>query len=241
MKTCFWKAIGAGVGIVLASSVWVRGGTLYDNTTTDKGTSLNFINGYTLGDEIIMGNAFPSDIVSNFSFEIYSPLATFSGGANVKMEVFLYANDGAPTNGFARPGSSLYDSGAFTLSTPQQFGGSNVFAATLTFDLSSTPVFVPNDFTLAVKVTGLTGGDTVGMEMFEPATVGRNYGEYWMNNGTSWGLYTNSIPLDFGARFQGTPTVPEPSTLCLGAVGAAFLMGFTWLRRRRDQLTRTPK
>ena len=235
MKTCFWKAIGAGVGIVLASSVWVRGGTIYDNTTTDKGTSLSLLNGYTIGDEIIMGNAFQANVVTNFSFEIYSSQATFTGGANVKMEVFLYQNNGATTNGFAKPGTVQYDSGAFTLSTPQQFGGSNVFVATLTFDLSSTPVLVPHDFTLGVKVTGLSGADTVGMEMFEPATVGNNYGEYWMNNG-SWDLYTNSVVADFGARFQGTGSVPEPSTLCLGAVGAAFLMGFTWLRRRRDQL-----
>lgn len=223
--------MAVGAGIILASSVWVRGDILYSNLTTDTGNSLNFINGQALGDEIIMGNAFPSDSVTTFSFEIYSPSAVFSG--SVQMEVFMYLNNGALFNGYASPGTSLWDSGQFSLSTPQQSVGQN--AALLTFDLSSTPVTVPNDFTLGVVVTGLSGGDTVGMEMFEPATIGNNYGDYWWDVGGSWGLYTNSIPQDFGAQFQGTPT-PEPSTLCLGAVGAAFLMGSTWLRRRHNQL-----
>src|SRR5665647_3644788 len=120
MKTFAQKIIAAGVGVFLTTSVAVYGATLYQNTTTDTGNSLNFVNGVTIGNEIVLGNGYPSAIVTNFSFEIYSTLAAFAGN-NVQMEVFLYANNGTPFNSFATPGTNLYDSGVFTLHTPQYY------------------------------------------------------------------------------------------------------------------------
>jgi hypothetical protein len=105
-------------------------------------------------------------------------------------------------------------------------------AVTLDFDLLATPVNIPNDFTLAVVVTGLAGGDTVGIELFDPATTGQNFGDYWFNNGGGWQLLTNTVPTDFGAQFLGT--VPEPSSVRLGVAGAALLAGLTWFVRRQN-------
>jgi len=212
----------------------VHGAILYNNSTIDTGNSLSFINGKTIGSEINLGSGVTSALVTNFSFEIYSTLATFAG-PNVQIEAYLYANNGSLFNGYASPGTTLYDSGLLALQTPLQSQGLD--AVTLNFNLSSTPVSVGSDFTLAVVVTGLAGGDTVGMELFDPASVGQNYGDYWLNSGGGWALLTNSVPTDFGAQFSGTPT-PEPSTLCLAGVGAILLTGLMWKRRRQDALKR---
>ena len=229
MKMLVKKLLPAGVGVFLTMNVAVHAATLYDNSSGDTGRSLSFTNGWTVGNEIKMGGGFPSALVTNFSFEIYSTLATFSGTPN--MQVFLYANDGAPFNGYATPGTILYNSGLFSFVTPQQSSG--IDAVTLNFDLSAAPVSVGNDFTFAAVVTGLASTDVVGMELFDPAGFGLNYGDYWLKNGSGWALLTNNVPTDFGARFSGTVT-PEPSSLHLGVVGAALLAGITWLRRRQD-------
>src|SRR5664279_3695662 len=224
MKTFAQKIIAAGVGVFLLTGVPVYGDILYNNTTTDLGRSLNFINGVTIGNEIVLGNGFTSATVTNFSFEIYSTLAAFAGN-NVQMEVFLYANNGAPFNGFATPSSSpLYDSGLFALSTPRQYLTFNV----VTLGFNPLNITVSSNFTFAAVVTGLAASDRVGMELFNPATVGLNHDDYWLNdNGSGWVLKTNSVPSDFGALFQGTP-IPEPSTLGLSVVGASLLLGSFW-------------
>jgi len=235
MKIFAQKIIAAGVGVLLLTGVPVYGDILYNNTTTDVGRSLTFINNQAIGNQVVLGNGFTSATVTNFSFEIYSTLPAFAG--SVSMQVFLYANNGALTNGYKMPGTVLYDSLSFTLPTPQSFtSGLNV--GTLFFDLSLTPVSLTtnNSFTLAAVVTGMSGSDAVGMELFNPATVGLNYDDYWLQNaGGSWALMTNSTgPTDFGTLFNGTG-VPEPSTLGLSVVGASLLIGSFWLRRRQNQ------
>jgi hypothetical protein len=238
MKIFAQKIIAAGVGVLLLTGMPVYGDILYNNTTTDVGRSLSFINGQAIGNQMVMGSGYTSATLTNFSFEIYSTNASFSSG--IQMQVFLYANDGATNaNGYHMPGTALYNSGAFALPTPQSFaGGLNV--GTLFFDLSLTPTNLPsNNFTLAAVVTGMSASDAVGMELFSPATVGLNYSDYWFQtvagNNSSWALMTNSAgSTDFGAQFNGTG-VPEPSTLGLSVVGASLLIGSFWLRRRQNQ------
>jgi hypothetical protein len=190
------------------------------------------VNGTTIGNELVMAGAASFDTLTSFSFEYYSTESAFVG-ADVQMVVILYANTGAPFNGYATPSTILYNSGLFPLSTPQQYVGGN--AATLNFDLSTTPVTVPRDFTLAIEVTGLDSGDSVGMELFDPATVGQNSGDYWLNSGRGWELDHNlaGIPTDFGARFEGVSAVPEP-TAC-GAIAGAWLLALCSLRLWRQR------
>jgi hypothetical protein len=235
MKKPFQKVIVLGIAAFLATNVAVHGTTLYSDASTDTGNSLNFTNGWTLGNEIELGNGINSASITSFSFEIYSTEFAFAGGTNVTMQAFLYANNGTPFNGFSTPGTLLYDSQPFILLTPLIYSIANGLpisdAVTLNFDLSGSPVTVGNDFTLAIEVNGLAGSDSVGLELFGPATVGQNFGDYWLNTGSSWELLTNNVPTDIGAQFTGT-VAPEPSTVSLGVIGAMLLMGLTWLRRR---------
>jgi hypothetical protein len=231
MKTFAQKVIALGVGMFLSASVAVYGDILYENTTIDTGNSLTFTNGWQIGNEIVMGNGYTAASLTNFSFEIYSTLAAFTG-ANVQMDVWLYSNNGTPPfNGFPTPNSVLYHSGLFTLQTPQQYSGINAVA--LNFDLTASPITIlTTNFTFAAVVTGLAPGDIVGMELFTNVTVGQNYGDYWVNSGGGWALQTNSVATGIGARFEGN-AAPEPSTLSLCAVGLA--VGAFWLRRRQHQ------
>jgi hypothetical protein len=108
MKIILQKAVVAG--IILATCATVHATILYNDSTTDTGNTLNFVNGQTIGNEVKLGAGIPAASLTNFSFEIYSTLATFTG-VNVQMEVYLYANDGTPFNGYPTPSTSLYDSG----------------------------------------------------------------------------------------------------------------------------------
>src|ERR1035437_1605787 len=112
MKICAQKIIAAGVGVLLLTGVPVYGSTLYNNTTWDSMTSLNFTNDQTLGNQVVMGSGYTSAVLTDFSFEIYSSLAAFNS-PRVNMQVFLYANNGAPTNGYNMPGQLLFNSGSF--------------------------------------------------------------------------------------------------------------------------------
>jgi hypothetical protein len=80
----------------------------------------------------------------------------------------------------------------------------------------------------------MTGADAVGLPDFEPPTFGTNGGDYWYDVSGNWQLLTNSVgPVGFGAQFNGslTPT-PEPTVICLGALGGVVL---TIMGRRQQR------
>jgi hypothetical protein len=93
-------------------------------------------------------------------------------------------------------------------------------------------VLVPTNFTFVVSFTGLAGGDIVGVELFNPVTVGQNTPDYWYNNnGGGWSLMTNNAtPVNFGAQLTGT--VPEPGVISLSILGGAALLAAARRRRR---------
>ncbi len=145
------------------------------------------------------------------------------------MQVFLFANDGPTFNGYKTPSTVLYDSGGFTLQTPQQAQGAD--GVTWNFDLSSSPVTVSSNFTFAAVVTRLDVSDLVGFELFTNGSLGDNYGDFWIHSGGGWNLTTNSVPGSIGARFEATP---EPSALCFGLFGGFVLLQSRWPVHRKQ-------
>lgn len=199
---------------------------VYNNSTVDTGNSIVLSNGFTVGNEILLSQP---ETISFFSFEIFSPTNAFSGTATVSY--WLYQHTGAG----GAPGSVLW-SGSFSLAAAAAY-------FTPLYDLSSVQlgyaltvedapyVTVPADFTLAVSASGLTGSDAVGLEVFNPITVGNAFNDYWFDdNGGGWVVKNlgagNNL---FGARFYATP---EPSTVSLAALGSLFL-GAIYRRQRR--------
>jgi MYXO-CTERM domain-containing protein len=241
MKTSFLKATTAVAGIILAGNAGVRGDTLYQNTANPAGQVMNLNNNQQVGEQIWLGPTVP-EYLTNFSFQYYSPVSVYSG--NVQMDVRLYANDGTPFNGYATPSSILFDSGNFALPTTWSVAGTN--SATVVFQLSDLlsgtipldqNLSLPTNFTFSVTVSGLSGSDEVGLPIFgQTPQVGWNAGDYWYDVSGNWQLLTNSAgPIAFGSQFLGqtTPT-PEPTVLCLGALGAAALMVIARRRQRRE-------
>lgn len=231
MKSFCSKLVIAALLACSAATLTVKADYVYNNSTTDTGNTLLFTNGWTIGNEIILGGNLTSATITKFSFEIYSPNTTFSG-SSVTMSVFLFANDGPGFNGYLTPSTVLF-SNSFTLPTPYSFpGNGNQLVGTVNFDLTASPVSVTSsNFTFAAVVTGLAAGDTVGYELFSPPSVGSAYGDYWVNDGSGWVLKNGASPTLIGARFEAAP-VPEPSTLALLVVGGGLLVA---LRRRIKQ------
>jgi hypothetical protein len=239
MKRFILKVMCAG--IVLAGSAGVRADTiLYQNTATNLGYNLNFNNGDLIGQQIWLGTGAMPFILTGFSFEYYSPNTTWSG--SVMVDVSFYENNGPLFNGYHTPGTRFFNSGTFNITPPLSFSPSN--SALLEFDttdfqggdgpgaVTMSPTFImPSNFTFTVTFTGLQGSDTVGLPLFDTPQVGANSGDYWYDVSGNWELLTNSDhPIAFGAQFTGQ--VPEPSVICLSALGAA---AFAIFARRRQQ------
>jgi hypothetical protein len=236
MKRLFLKAMAAGAGIMLVSSAGVRGTVLYQDTLFNTGQVMNFPSGDQIGEQIWLGTGTTPMYLTNFSFQYYSPVTSYVGP--VQADVILYQNNGAPFNGYSTPGSAFFVSGWFDLPNPWSLP-SATNSATAVFQLSDlqagaiglAPNFIlPSNFTFSVTFRNLQGADSVGLPIFNPPSVGFNAGDYWYDVSGNWELLTNSIgPIAFGAQFLGTP-IPEPSGICLGALG---LVALTAMARRR--------
>jgi len=242
--------MAAGAGVILAGSAGVRGANLYNDTSTlvSPGYVLNFPNGDLIGEQVWLGTGATPMYLTNFSFEYYDPGTSQTwpaGQSTINADVRLYANTGPLVNGYASPASTpFYDSGIFAV--PTAYAANGTSSADLIFNLSDLTVVgsggipintyaaLPSNFTITVTFSGMTGADAVGLPSFDPPTYGTNYGDYWYDVSGNWELLTNSVgPVAFGAQFNGslTPT-PEPTVLCLGALGGVVL---TIMGRRRQQ------
>jgi hypothetical protein len=237
MKPWKWKIWA--VAILPAITATAQDVDLYNNITSpNSGYVMNFSNGQEIGDQIFLANytTYPylSDL-NSFLIEYYSPNASFSG--TVTADVRFYLNDSLTLfNGYPLPSTLFYDSGPFDIPTPQSAVGSD--SAVLSF--SPADLFLnglvnlnpsmpmPSTFTVSMEFQGLEDSDQAGLTLGTAPTVGYNYGDYWLNNGGTWELLDNAVPVQFKIEVD----VPEPNTLYLAAVGAALLAGFA--RRRRQ-------
>src|ERR1039458_9900690 len=206
MHTLLLKAMGAGAGIILASSAGVRGATLYQNTTTPTGQVLNFPNNQEIGQEIWLGTGATPMYLTNFSFEYYDPFNSVNwpgppgNQQYIQAEVRLYLNNGPVFNGYATPGARFYDSGHFEVPTTWAVSGTST--ATIDFQLSDlqsgnlldlpSSFILPSNFTFTVTFSGLSGADSVGLPDFEPPTIGANYGDYWYDVSGNWELFSKA-------------------------------------------------
>ena len=243
MKRFILKVMCAGAGIILAGSADLRADSiLYENTATNLGYNLGFNNNDIIGQQIWLGTGALPFNLTGFSFEFYSPNHTFSGP--VTADVSFYENNGALVNGYSAPGTRFWNSGTFSL--PTAFTASGTNSAVLSFDttdftggdgpgaVTMSPNFImPSNFTFVVTISGMQGFDAVALPIFDTPQVGANSGDYWYDLSGNWELLTNSAgPIAFGAQFTGVQVTPEPSVICLSALGAA---AFAIIARRRQK------
>ncbi len=215
--------LASGLACLLAGPA--KADTIYDNSKTDLNTRFD-PGTFEIGDEILLsGNA---RYLTNFSFEFWAvnsdnPLV-FSGSPQARVRFYL--NDGPDFNSYSTPSTVFFDSDWFSLGTPTE---RSVFEFNAGTDFASTGLFMPviSNMTWSVQFQGLGSTDSAGVDLYDPADVGANYGDYWQNDG-GWALKTNNVPMNFAARFEASPTmVPEP------ALGALALLGGSLLLSRR--------
>jgi hypothetical protein len=131
-----WIAAGiiaAGIiaAIILAGSAGVRANTLlYQNTATNLGYNLNFNNNDLIRQQIWLGTgALPLNL-TGFSFEHYSPNASWAG--SVTADISFNENNGPLSNGYNAPGTLFFNSGTFSLTPALSYSPSS--QAVLAFD-----------------------------------------------------------------------------------------------------------
>ena len=203
------------VAASLAASA-AQAATIYNNATT---YTTNFFNpgASEVGDEVIMGGT--DRVGESFSFEYYGNALGIGGITNETVRIRFYQNDGP-----LYPNTVFFDSGVQSLPHPDNADGRNV----LQYDISSITQNLPEHFTWSVQFGGIELGETAGLSLYNPPTIGNGYDDYWFNNGATWEtrVATNGTPISFGALITA---VPEPSTYVLMALG----LGVVWFLRRR--------
>ena len=228
--------IAAAAALALATSS-AFAGTIYSTSGTGTefyGVGTSIANGhrsYEYGDAI----ALPSEGYSftGLTFDYYS--ASLGGSMNLN----IYANDGAVISGAASPGTKL-------LSIPGIGISSGVNTAT--FDYAPYvaqygALKLPKNFTVTVSFSGATASADKGLiiggiesTVGQPhLNVGQSGNEFWQKTGpggSDWALRQLSTAQEANFKMSVTANVPEPTTVALGVVGAAFL-GASALRRNR--------
>ena len=209
--------------LCFALSLPVTAATIFDNSSNDLKT--RFDPGTTqVGDEIILAGTDRS--LTSFSFEYWgvsSNPANFSGPVQARVEFYL--NDGSLFNGYAAPGTVFYDSGWFGGFGPT---GGDTNRATLNFSAGSDfplgGLWMPvvSNMTWTVQFQGMAAGDSVGLDLYSPPTVGQDYPDYWQNTGPGWTLMTNSTAGGF-CREDGRDGARalHVGALGFGGIGAA--------------------
>jgi hypothetical protein len=204
---------------------------VYNNSTGDLTTRLS-AGGFEIADEVILGGA--SRIISQFDFQYYG--LNFSGNETVRVR--FYNNDGGSyTNSlgdvlpeYQKPFSSFYDSGLRTISGTLR--STLIYQDSLGNGALPDGLVLPNQFTISVTFGGIEGGETAGVDLYNPPTVGLSENDYWLNDPANggWQPRTNGAAvLNFGMRVQA---VPEPSIWALSIAGG--LCGLFLFRRRKS-------
>jgi hypothetical protein len=167
----------------------VRGAELiYDNSGPGDPTGV-WYSTLEIGDEIILGTNITSHVLTQLQIEYFGD---FTPSGDETIQVRIYKNDGVPTkNGFATPGTLLYDSGPYNIKTNYETWTSTFLNVTL-----------PDDMTWTVQFSGLTGaaGDRAGLLFRSPPTVGTSFNDAWRKNDSGWQTVVFTKPANFAAR-----------------------------------------
>jgi hypothetical protein len=215
-------ALAVGAVALLAQNAQSQG-IVYNNTTTYNG-NFDFAAGTQVGNEVVLAGSGPRYALSTFQVQ-FNLNGTGTPNASDAVELLLYNNTGGVVQGANSPGAiPVYNSG---------FSSLTAFTAgsLLTYTLPANTV-VNQDFTWVLEFQSVPAGETAGLALFGPTTVGFNYHDAWENSGSGWALDVagaGNPALEFGAVITAT-AVPEPTTIVLGVMGACAFLA----RRRKN-------
>jgi len=187
---------------------------VYEATDNGRYYPTNF----EYGDQLTLASS--ERTLSQFTFSYF-----FSGTA-VTSETWrlrMYA-----TTGTNPPVTPFYTSDPIPLAT----GVNGYTTPIINFDLASPAVILPDSFTWTVEFSNLAAGQSAGLLLSGPPSIGSNFNDFWQKDGAgAWSLMQldgGNTVADFAARITA---VPEPSILALGGVGALLLAGLRRFRK----------
>jgi len=157
-----------------------------------------------------------------------------------QIQIRFYANDGSTWDStpYQMPNSLIFDTGRFDIEKPRTMEPwANRGTLLLGEEYFGGGRYVPEEFTWSVQFFGIENerGEFAGVSLYNPVTVGWNYPDAWIKNGSSWELrLADSVerPLDFAA--VALAVVPEPSQYAL-LFGPLCLMYGIWRRVQQQR------
>jgi hypothetical protein len=211
--------------------------TFYDNSAVDNGRSLTLPNSTSIwtGDEIIFGFWDGPIAVTNLSFQFR--LQNTELAETYSMRARISANDGPQVNGYASPGTILWNSGWFNIGPTSPSATAVWDQQSIEETLGNQPLCIwTENVTLSIQFSSTDTGAIAAVDLFGPQAIGASGTDFWYYNGTSWEvLRFDEYAVDFGMKIEGTTIVPEPSSLALFGIGGLAL----WARSRRVKSTKT--
>ena len=199
--------------LVLSAAVCPAGTFLYSNASTDLlNTAVYGGNGYSeIGDQVhLVSPAWLTDLTVQF----------YAIGADATFDAVLrFYNVGSPV------GSQI--GGAFTLAGISIGAGlsQDVTFSNLGF------LLVPQDLIATLSVENVTGGGDVGINLFDPPTVGTSSnGFFFANDGTGLAQVSSETNMDNLYLVIGGESTPEPA---VEGITFAGLMLLVWYRQKR--------
>lgn len=246
-KAIIKSVIMGGASIVGATSVFAQAQSGFLDATNDVYNNIYVapqggivaVNGEEVGNEIILAGNSNDNYITNFSFEYFgtsggsATAANFSG--NVQFTLNMYANTGAPVNGYATPSSTpffTYSSSAFpdlanyltptygTIITLGLGDPEGISAGTSYLNGIQVP---GRDFTYTITFTGLDPSeDIIGLSTVNGSDIGTSYNGYWDKEPSgSWQYLVNGTNNASQVEIQA---VPEPSSLALVGFGGLAML-----------------
>ncbi len=228
--------VGMATVTVLVGTT-ARADVVYANSTNDLVLRFNPLL-YEVGDEIVLDGTARN--VTAFNFQYWG--VGWSGDEDLRVR--FYKNDGAaapagPT--VLKPNTVIFDTGWFRLSdygygasprTVMPFNGTDLTVGNAV-NLAGP---VPDSFTWTVQFRNVdaNGGESAGLDVYDPPTVGSSYKEFWEynDNTADWEYHgtAGSTNFNFAARLEA---VPEPTVLALGLLSglSALVLRNRWQRR----------
>ena len=232
MTTRYSKALTA-VAAVFTLGASAMAGVVYDNTAAASYSGWSQFSTYEFGDQVTLaGNQRGLD---TFSFDYYLNVGNSTKSGNESISFNLYRNDGV--NG--APGTSLLPGGAsMVISAPQLDTYADPIrpsTAILSFDptIPGHPfnITLPDTFTWTVLFGGIDAGESAGLLVYNPVTIGFSYNDFWDRSGPN-NTWQTKLGAGFNANFGAKITaVPEAGTLGYALLGSLLWIGMAGYRR----------
>jgi len=223
----FFATTLAGLGLLASSQAQT---VVYDNLATAATAGYSDLN----SNHPIFGDALNLTLggtITAFGLSVYNSSSGGNTGSILAgtMTIDIYDNT-TPYAGGPLSAEPLLGSATGTVS----FGtGLNPgFYTTVTFNLSSLNITVPQNIFVTQQFTETSGTSTRnGVVLFSNPTIGSSPANVYLNSpATPEGLYTfSSNPNQFGYHVE-VATVPEPSSFALAGIAVAAAIIF---RRRK--------